>query len=225
MGPRRVLTVLLTTLLLVCAPQARAQEADEEIARDLVHSDLPLFGGGENTWPHAFYSEDSFGCTSRVAFGDWALRDIGAEGSDAVAWYRVLNYGTFHCWAMIGHAYERQDLENVDFRPSFFVLLGTTEIEGATIELWAIQFGARPGSDYLLLTRPQQSGAVEQFSVLQTECRRADVRDAGTLAILLTRYCAINSRADLLRLARHMAQRPARATLSRVEAQQGDESN
>lgn len=49
-----------------------------------------------------------------------------------------------------------------------------------------------------------------------SSCPRANVRDGGSLDILLTRYCAVNSRSELSRLARRMAQRPPLGSLTRV---------
>jgi hypothetical protein len=216
MAATRFVTFLLAAFVLLGLSPARSQPDSGEVARDLIHSDVPLFRAGENTWPQAFFEEDSSGCASRVAFGDWALREADAE-DDGVEWYRVLNYGVFHCFAVVARARQREELEFSEHSPSFFVLLGTVQIEDNVTELWALQMGVRPGSDYMLLSRPQGEGAIDRFSVLQAQCPRANVRDPGTLSILLTRYCAINTRADLLRLARRMAQRPPRATLSFVE--------
>lgn len=210
---------------LVLAPAAGAQ-APEEMASDIVHSDLPIFGhGGDNEWPRGFSDEDSFGCTSRVAFGDWAFRETGAQDGDDTRWYRFSNYGVFHCWANTFRSYEREQLDGADFHPSFFVLLEATRIGGNEVELWTVQIGARPGSEYLLLSRIPAEGLVESFTVLQTACPRGNVRDAGSLDILLTRYCAINSKAELIRLARRMTQRPPRGTLTRLAGDQDEETS
>ena len=198
------------------AGSARAQSPDEA-ARDLVHSDLPIFGhGGDNEWPQHFYDDDSFGCTSRVAFGDWILRESSAEDEADVQWYRFSNYGVFHCWANTFRAPERAALDGADVHPSFFVLLGNMRINDSDVELWAVQIGARPGSEYLLLSRNPAEGLIESFNVLQTACPRANIRDAGSLDIVLTRYCAVNSRSELIRFARRMAQRPPLGTLARL---------
>lgn len=201
---------------LLFAPSVSGQPLDD-MADDLLHSDLPIFGrGGDNEWPQHFYDEDSFGCTSRVAFGDWVFQRRGAEVEDDVLWYRFSNYGVFHCWANTFRAFERARLDDADFHPSFFVFLGNTSANGSDIELWTVQIGARPGSEYLLLSRAPVEGLIEKFNVLQTACSRANVREAGSLDILLTRYCAVNSRSELIRLARRMAQRPPLGTLVRV---------
>ena len=216
----RVVGLPAATLVaaLLFAPSVSGQSLDE-MADDILHSDLPIFGrGGDNEWPQHFYDDDSFGCTSRVAFGDWVFRERGAESDGDVQWYRFSNYGVFHCWANAFRAYERASLEGADFYPSFFAFLGSTSVDGSDIELWTVQIGARPGSQYLLLSRSPAEGLIETFTVLQTECPRANVRDGGSLDILLTRYCAVDSRSELVRLARRMAQRPALGTLTRVPA-------
>lgn len=202
---------------LLCASSVYGQSLDE-MADDLLHSDLPIFGrGGGNEWPQHFYDEDSFGCTSRVAFGDWVFRKRGAEAEDDVLWYRFSNYGVFHCWANTFRADERARLASADSHPSLFAFLGSTSVNGSDIELWAVQIGARPGSQYLLLARDPAEGLIEKFNVLQTACPRANVRDAGSPDILLTRYCAVNSRSEMIRLARRMAQRLPLGSLARVQ--------
>ncbi len=208
----RLLLVGITAALFF-ASTAKGQEA-EELKSDLIHSDLPLFGSeGDNEWPQHFYDNDSFGCTSRVAFGDWIFKEQTVVADDNVEWYRFSNYGVFHCFANIYHANERKDLDNTDPHPSFFVDLGSIKADGKPIEIWAIQIGARPGSDFLLLSRSPTDGLIESFNVLQTECPRANVRDAKSLDILLTRYCAINSRRELIRFAHRMVKLPPLGTL------------
>jgi len=210
--------VVLMLLSLVCAcAVSEPHESVSEVESDLLHSDLPIFGhGSDNVWPQHFYDEDSFGCTSPVGFGDWVFQKTNAEVESDVQWYRFSNYGVFHCWANTSRAYERTRLDDADFHPSFFVFLGKTSVDQRDIELWTIQIGARPGSDYLLLSRAPANGVIEKFSVLETACPRTNVRDAGSLDILLTRYCAVNSRTELIRLARSMAKRPPLGTLTRV---------
>lgn len=224
MNPTRFCTVLLAALVSLCLSMAGAQPVpNAPMANDFIHSDLPLFGGATTEkWPRAFQAGEDFGCESRVAFGDWELRETDGE-SDA-EWFSVTNYGVFHCWANVRRADRREDLAGVESRPAFFVLLGTTEAENRDIELWALQLGARPGSDYLLLSRPIEAGRIATFRVLQTACPRGSARDGHALGILMTRYCAINTQAELLRLARRMAQHPARGTLTLVEPD-GDEAS
>lgn len=212
--------VVLTLLSLVCACAVTVpHESISEKASDLLHSDLPIFGhGSDDEWPQHFYDDNSFGCTTRVGFGDWVFQEFSAEVGSDVQWYRFSNYGVFHCWANTFRAYERDGLDRADFRPSFFVFLGETSVDQRDVELWTIQIGVRPGSEYLLLSRAPADGVIEEFTVLRSVCPRANIRDAGSLDILLTRYCAVNSRAELIRLARNMAKRPPLGTLTRVPA-------
>jgi len=207
----RLSILLLTVVALSCAsPVYERPEADNEVRADTIHSDLPLFRSSENMWPQPFDYEGSFGCFSRVAFGDWVVREQNGEDS---AWFRVENYGAFHCFALVGRASERRQLEGAERKPSFFVFLGAAE-NGR--ELWVIQVGTNPGSEYILLSRPPSEGPIETFEVLQAQCPSANVRDAGSLGIILTRYCALNTQADLVRLARQMAHLPTTGTLSLI---------
>ena len=202
-----VLGLLTVTLAAALMSEFRVNGQSVEVAEELLHSDLPIFGhGSEDEWPQHYEDKDSFGCASRVAFGDWAFRIAGSERENDVQWYRFSNYGAFHCWANTFRAYERAGLDGADFHPSFFVFLGIESVDRRDAELWALQIGARPGSDYLLLSRAPKDGLIESFSVLQTACSRADQRNAGSLDILITRYCVVGSRAQLIRLARRMAQ-------------------
>ena len=209
---------VLTLLSLVCSCAiSQPHESESETASDLLHSDLPIFGyGSDNEWPKPFYDEDSFGCASPIGFGDWVFREASAEVGRDVQWYRFSNYGVFHCWVNTFRAYDRKRLDDADFHPSFFVFLGEANVDQTDIELWTVQIGARPGSEYLLLSRAPADGVIEEFTVLQTACPHANVRDAGSLDILVTRYCAVNSRTELIRLARNMAKRPPLGTLARV---------
>ncbi len=192
---------LAASLSLVCA-SVHAEEQPEKHA-DLVHADLPIFGDETaDKWPQYFSDEASggFGCASRVAFGDWALFQHGDDG-DVERWYRISNYGMFHCFAVAAVADEKESLEGSDAKPAFFVELG----KSGDLELWALQTGAAPGSDYLLLSRMPADGLISKFTVLQTKCPKRNVREAGTISILKTRYCAINSRSGLVNFARQMS--------------------
>jgi hypothetical protein len=211
------LSTLLAVLALSCAaPAGQLREADSDVQSDILHSDLPLFNGGDDVWPRAFAEGDSFGCASRVAFGDWALRD---RESAPTAWRRISNYGVFHCLAVVGKSADRARLEEAEARPAFFVFLGATAFDGRTTELWALQVGARPGSDYLLLARAPAEGPIDRFDVLQSRCPAGAVRDAGAHSFVLTRYCVMNTKADLRALAGRMARLPAAGTLALAGAE------
>ena len=55
---------------------------------------------------------------------------------------------------------------------------------------------------------------IDRFEVLQRTCSRSQVRGGASLDILLTRYCAINTKGELIALARRMAKLPALGTLT-----------
>jgi hypothetical protein len=190
-------------------------DSNREDNLDLIHSDLPLFGYDEDEkiWPRSFRDEESFGCTSSVAFGDWAL---STRANEEVDWYRIENYGVFHCWAVVSNAYEEELLDAVESKPAFFIFLGIETINNQAQELWVLQIGARPGSEYILLSRNPELERIETFQVLQRKCPRGKIRDSGNLSIILTRYCAINTRTEFLRFARNMMDLDTVGTLSLV---------
>ena len=192
-----------------------ASADEEELADDLVHSDVPLFGDEtSDKWPQHISGGNEIGCISRVSFGNWILRHAGNGMEDHPTWYRIQNYGVFHCWALVGVSREgRQYLDKVDMEPSFFVLMGVV----GSMELWALQMGGRPGSDYLLLSRQPGQGIISNFSVLQRECPEQNARKGPSLDIIRTDYCTIKSAAELRQLAELMLEKKPLGTLNFVE--------
>lgn len=181
-------------LALLCAAPACAQEPD------LVHSDRPLWSPGTDAvWPQHFTDGDTFGCAHRLRLGDWLYKPT--EGDDQ--WYRFGNYGVFHCWMTISHGDAPRAFG--DSRPAFLISLGREHDK----ELWVLQLGARPGSDYILLAGAPGKGSITRFEVLQRLCPKASVRGGPPLDILQTRYCSINTKSEMLALARRMAKLPA----------------
>ena len=211
-----VSTILGAVALLTAA--APAKEHDERIV-ELIHSSLPLYAfDWDDIWPRGFNSGDEFGCTSRIAFGDWLFTPADSEAGEEY-WSRYANYGVFHCAAIIRSAHVRANLEKANFRYGFFVRIGKDRVGSEEWELWAIQQGVVPGSDYTLLARPSKlTGKVDSFQVLQQRCPRGRRLEAKGLDIWSARYCAIDSRADLLSLARRMLRLPQVGTLRWVEA-------
>lgn len=203
----------LPALMLLAAP-AWAEEPDEELpAAMILHADTPLFGDEtEDKWPRALSVEDSndIGCASRVAFCDWQIQP--SDPDEDPFWYRISNYGVFHCWANAAQASAREALAHAEVAPSFFIFLGT---QGAT-ELWTLQKGAVPGSDYLLLARERGDGIIRRFFLLQRDCAGQALRKGRQLDILNTRYCHVASPADLLGIARKMVKREPLGVLALV---------
>ena len=199
-GVRHIAMALLVGLIVA------ASDGPEELATETIHSDLPLFRDYKTLWPRNFVDGDDFGCTSRIRFGDWAL--VSGEGNEAeTTWLRIGNYGVFHCAALVSESHGRAELDKTQPRLSFFVELGSVRAGAVNLELWALQKGTAPGSDYMLLARESAPDAIVKFTVLQRECPRGMVRDAGRMDIFGTAYCAVNSRAELVALARKMAKR------------------
>jgi hypothetical protein len=201
----------IVALLLQLAAPVYGSDRDAAPADDLLHADLPLFDDETaDKWPQSM-GGDAIGCSTRVAFGNWIYRPSSKD--EDPLWYGFSNYGAFHCWALVGSANDEAGLATTDRRPSFFVLLS----KDPKIELWALQMGASPGSDYLLLSRKPGSGIIRRFDVLQRDCPPSMLRRGRSIDILLTDYCAIDSRTSLIALAKAMSERPplGHLTLSR----------
>jgi hypothetical protein len=188
-----------------------------ELHDEQIHSDVPLYGYEDDLIPKHFSDDDgSFGCISRVATGDWTLRRNDADENDASEWMRFGNYGVFHCAIVESGPADRDRLEKSGYRYSFFVQIGTTRVAGKPVELWILQSGMRPGSDYLLLARPPSNNLIESFDVLQRRCPAANRREGPLMDVWSTRYCGVNSRRGLIALAKAMAKEPALAKLTFV---------
>ena len=194
---------------------------DYEWQQTLIHSDLPLYDfSWDDLWPRSFYAPDIIaGCESRVAFGDWQLAPNPAnEFAEDPLWYRISNSGVFHCAASIRTAFERGELDAGEFSRGFFARIGEGKRNGETWELWVLQQGLVPGSDYLLLARKANSDElIITFSVLQSRCAKAALIEADNFDIWNTSYCKINTRGELLAVARRMLKEPDYGTLRRIE--------
>jgi hypothetical protein len=188
------------------------------VAQQRVHADLPLFTGKNGQlWPHGFVEKDSWGCISRVAFGDWKYVEP-REGTDPhTDWVRLRNYGVFHCAVIEEWAYDREDLGHRGYKHSWFVELGRTRRGKTTLEVWALQSGSLPGSDYLLLARVPTSGTIKSFEVLPVDCPREYLRIGRGPDIWGGDYCAINSADELRAFARRMANLTPIGTLTFVD--------
>lgn len=189
----------------------------------LLHADTPLFGGADKTWPEHFVSDDSFGCRSLIPFGVWKRTEVLAPDAEPgeepnTSWMRISNYGVFHCAYIVENAYdEPKDWGNFEY--ALLAELGEAESPDGKLTLYALQSGFRPGSSYLLLAAKQGETGIRRFLVLNTICPKAWWRDAGTMDVWLTGYCAAPSKAALRRMAVAAARRPPAATLEYVEAE------
>nr|WP_317894425.1 hypothetical protein [uncultured Sphingomonas sp.] len=203
----------LAALVPISAPAL----AGEEMAAERIHSSLPLYTfDWEQTWPRSFSSGDEFGCISRVQFGDWRFTPSPNNSLGEQHWERFTNYGVFHCSAIMRTADEQSGLDEAPLEYGFFVQLGTARAAGVEWELWALQKGINPGSEYTLLAREPDSGEINRFIVLQQRCPSGSTLEAKGLDIWVTRYCAINSRSELLSLSRKMLALPPLGVMERV---------
>jgi hypothetical protein len=209
--PMRFINVWPLLLLLPLASAFALQQDDAEFYTDLIHSDLPLWGSDEKgVTPARFSDGDSFGCALRVSSGDW--KSVSHEGDES--WFRFRNYGAFHCAAMFSNADERDELKVAKSKYGYFVELGHVRINGKERKLWAIQEGMRPGSDYRLLLQVSENGIIKSFELLQTQCPKANWRKGPEMDVWLVSYCAINSRDELIQLAKRMAMLKPVATIT-----------
>jgi hypothetical protein len=221
---RRLETLRLAVALAIAAAAAplAAQDGDDgqglRFVTELIHSDVPLYTfDWEDIWPRSFHADDSFGCESRIAFGDWRFQPDSANEYGSAYWHRIENYGVFHCAANLYTADERDELTDGEFERGFFVKIGEGSTASEKWELWVLQHGMIPGSSYTLLARAAgKHGMIENFRVLQRQCPRANMRAATGFDVWSTGYCAINSRSELIALAHKMLQLPPLGVLERV---------
>lgn len=213
--------ILALSLLGLAYPSHASAEEDLELSSDLIHADVPLWGlEHEDIWPQHFSTNEpefSFGCTSRVAFGDWALMSTEPDFDDE--WVRLSNYGVFHCALIHSRDSDRERLDKARFEYGFVVRIGEIKVRDHKLELWALQIGTRTGSDYTLLSREPADGVVKQFTVLQRKCPKARMRRGPSLDQWRTEYCAISSKTEMIAFAKAMARLPALATMRLVEDQ------
>jgi hypothetical protein len=197
----------------LASDEGKSEEA--EVALERLHAPLPLYTfDWPDLWPRSFTDDGpdmAFGCTSRVAFGDWQFDSDRSDYGGLSGWTRIENYGVFHCAANLYEADEREGLAEGEFSRGLFALIGEGQTAGRTYELWVLQQGFVPGSSYTLLARDptaQAEGAIARFDVLQRECPTGRLRKAEGMDVWSTSYCAIESRDALLALARDMLRKP-----------------
>ncbi len=187
-----------------------------------VHADLPLWTSFENLWPRSFSDDDGFGCSGPVKFGEWKLtyyteaEEVGAYTPDP-DWLKIHNYGVFHCAYGFTWSYDLKGLETESAKLGHMVELGFVDTQNGKRKLWMIQTGFRPGSDYIFLTRLEDSETDTPFNVLDMKCPKKHVRKTENIDIFLTDYCSINDKRSMYRLAKRMATRPPIGILEYVK--------
>ena len=208
----------IALLLVAAACASLPDENDESRPEILLRSDVPLWmeDGSEDVSPRAFQTADSFGCVSELVFGDWRQTDTPDEegNSGDPIWWRVHNYGVFHCAAVFSSASERGSEPDDGYEFGFFIDLGADKATGLNLFAWEI--GLRTGSTYLLLAAPAGPER-KRFTVLASDCSAGEMRKSGFASSWITEYCAIPSQAALKATARAAARRRPRGTLEFVE--------
>jgi len=193
--------------------------------QDLIHSDTPLWGA-ESTrlWPRSFQDGEDFGCLGNQKYGLWRYDEQPSgdekeqEQEQEPVWYAFRNYGVFHCAMLVAEDHDKGRIFESKAETSFLVELGTARNNaGERIDLWALQRGTVPGSRYLLLARRPTGRLIDNFDVLQRDCPSGRTRKGPQIDIFTGSYCAINSRAELVRLALRMAKRPPLGRLTFAE--------
>lgn len=192
-------------------------------AQDLIHADLPLWGYGdrEQMWPRSTNDSEGFGCAHNMKLGDWKLTTPEPGEEPDVQWFRFELYGAIHCFLNVQEADDASGLDAARIRHAFIVDLGPAKAAKGSVNIWALQLGTRPGSDYLLLASDPERGTAEGFSVLQARCPKANLREGEPIDILDTSYCSIRSQAELRALAQRMAKLAPIGELAFVAAEPG----
>lgn len=190
---------------------ASAPKEPEPLRAELLHADLPLFGTDKDKLqPIHFVDGESFGCASAFAFGDWRESSTEDWRQD---WMRIGNYGVFHCAYILSTADSRDTLDKAKTKHSWMVKIDQLGDHA----LWAMQIGATLGSSYRLFRVPLQKGVIAQMDELQIICPKDWQRKGPQIDVWGTRYCAVESREDLIHFARQMDRKPPLAHWQKVD--------
>lgn len=205
---RFVHTLLFAASLTASAP---AISAEPPHPPELVHADTPLWRPYEDgdVWPTQFSNDRGMGCAYPVKLGDWRLTESAQP--DAVQYFQLTGEGFIHCWLLASRGVDhRQRVEaapEIQFeKPKLGFLIKIGRATGR--DLWLLQLGARPGSDYILLARQPTTKLVDRFDVLQRICPKGRRRGGFGLDIAATDYCSINTRTAMVAFAKSMARLP-----------------
>lgn len=199
-------------------------------AQEYLHSDEPLFTMADDPWPRHFFEDDGFGCASIVPMGVW--RRVDAPGGNPQAdelsnvnRLRFRNYGAFHCAYLIDWSESDEADDWRDFDYGLIGGLGQVDEPDGKLDLYAIQSGFRPGSNYLLVAVRPTKGLITQIIVLEPECPREWVRGKKPYDVWRADYCAVPDLAGLRRLARADARKPPAALLEYVPTEDDREGD
>ena len=176
-----------------------------------VRSDLPLTFAEK--WPRALSDPAAgIGMESVFAAGDW--RSQRAEcpyenKQQCVAWLRWDFGGILAPYFVFSQAWERQYLTHAFQDVGIVGALGRGP-PPESLDLFAIQFGERGGSEYLLVSASRDQ-LIKRFTVLSVACRDdngkptrlpdVELRGRGLVSGWFTDYCVAKSAAGLRALA------------------------
>ncbi|HEX4301435.1 MAG TPA: hypothetical protein VHZ78_01485 [Rhizomicrobium sp.] len=182
-----------------------------------LHGDLPLAPGpGITYWPQEFETASGPGIGSRLAIGDWRIVPLGcdpAKDEDCVRWMRLTMGSAVHRYYNIGEAYRRTDLHGDDGL--------IIELSPELPNVYALQIGFVGGSRYILFSTKESKDLVKQAVLLDPRCLDmpgAEFRQSPYQEIHDTGYCAVNSMAALVAIARAAEARPPQATMEWISA-------
>ena len=211
----------LAIAVLAVAGAVRFAAADPDEPRAIYfHSDLPLRPSKDQTfWPQPFARDGADGVRSPFGFGDWELRPAGCSGASCLRYLRL----------DIGHelyAYAFDEAERRDWLSTNGPSAAIFKLEpDEASTLFAVQVGYRGGSRYILVSaRPDNDGLVKTMTLLDARC----LDSAGALWRRSVSqppepeedYCAIDTMASLVAIAREALRRPPLATLRFLERQE-----
>ena len=175
-------------------------------AQDL-HADTPLWtydDSGDELFPSHFSDEESFGCSNIIDPGFYRF-EVRDDPDEAMFW-RITNYGAFHCALSFGITYEQEEAHEAFEGPAWIVKLGDDTVGEAAVELLALQIGIADGSRYILLRRLKNE--MQGLEVLTHRCLRGLERRIAQIDIWRQDSCIVGSKADLRRVAREANRRP-----------------
>ncbi len=204
---------LVLALALMTGPTAAS-------AQDL-HADMPLWtydDSGDELFPTRFSDDESFGCSNIIDPGFYRLD--AQDDPDAVMFWRITNYGVFHCALTFGIAYEQEEANKTFEGPAWIVKLGDDTVDEAEVELLALQIGIVDGSRYILLRRPKNE--MHGLEVLAHRCLRGLERRVAQIDIWRQDSCIVRSKADLRRVAREANRRPPHGRLAWLDENADD---
>lgn len=185
------------------AAQAQSLRSDSPLWTYRNEPDPGLF-------PEQFFSEDSFGCATPLGLGIYEITP--ADKDESGGFVRVTNYGVFHCALSYGEASDREAADTAFEDHAWLIQLDKIRQPGGSDDyLFALQIGVRAGSRYVLLRRRGQalSAPLEE---LDWSCPSNAERRTSRIDIWFQDACVVSSKAELRRVARIAARRPAVST-------------